>query len=154
MTYDDFPVGYKGRFWKPVTEHDNVLFAELSGDYNPIHFRDDVAQAGGFERKISNGFVTESRIASALVETFGTDGTVVLAIEKNTRFLRPVYMDDEITATVEVVARIKSMSALRIQAECFNQRGEQVVATKMVIRLLPQVYTQERTVVGLNTGSL
>jgi len=136
MTYDDFPVGYKGQFKKRVTEHDNVLFAEVSGDYNPIHFQDDVAQAGGFAGKISNGFVTESRIAGALVETFGTDGTVVLAIEKNTRFLKPVYMDDDITATVEVVATIKSMQALRIKAACFNQRGEQVVATQMVIRLL------------------
>lgn len=141
MTYDDFPVGSKGQFRKPVTEHDNALFAELSGDYNPIHFRDDVAQAGGFEGRISNGFVTESRIAGALVETFGMDGTVVLALEKNTRFLRPVYMNDEITATVEVVRRVKSMSALHIQAACFNQRGEQVVATKMVIRLLPQAST-------------
>lgn len=141
MTYDDFPVGYKGQFRKTVTERDNVLFAELSGDYNPIHFRDDVALAGGFAGKISNGFVTESRIASALVETFGTEETVVLAIEKNTRFLRPVYMGDEITATVEVVARSKSINALRIHAACFNQRGEQVVETRMVIRLLPRTST-------------
>jgi acyl dehydratase len=49
-----------------------------------------------FKRKISNGFVTETRIAAALAETLGSDETLVVAIEKNTRFLKPVYMDDDI----------------------------------------------------------
>lgn len=139
MNYDDFSVGHKGQFTKRVTEVDNLLFAKLSGDYSPIHFEDSVGQLGGFRGKISNGFVTESRIAGALVATFGTGGTVVLAMEKNTRFLKPVYMDDDITATVEVVARIKPLQAIRIKAACFNQQnGDQVVATRMVIRLLPR----------------
>jgi len=137
MTYDDFTVGFRGTFQKRVTEQDNVMFADISGDYNPIHFRDDVSKKAGFERKISNGFVTESRIAAALVETFGSDRMVVLALEKNTRFLKPVYMDDEITATVEVIERIKSMGALKIKAACFNQNGEQVVSTTMVVKLIP-----------------
>jgi 3-hydroxybutyryl-CoA dehydratase len=137
MTYDDYPVGYRGEFRKPVTERDNLLFEEVSGDDNLIHFRDDIAQRVGFPRRISNGFVTESRIAAALVTTFGSDGMLVVALEKNTRFLRPVYMDDDITATVEVVARIPAMSILRIKAACYNQHGEQVVATMMKIKLLP-----------------
>lgn len=137
MTYDDFIVGFKGEFRKPVTERDNLLFEEVSGDRNPIHFRDEVARKAGFERKISNGFVTESRIAAALVETFGSDGLVVMAMEKNTRFLKPVYMDDEITATVEVIARVKSMGILKIKAACFNQHQEQVISTTMVVKLIP-----------------
>jgi 3-hydroxybutyryl-CoA dehydratase len=136
-TFDDFPIGFRGKFCKRVTERDNELFADISGDLNPIHFRDDVGQEAGFGRKISNGFVTESRIAAALVETFGSDGLVVVALEKNTRFLKPVYMDDEITATVEVIGRINSMNALKIRAACFNQDREQVVATTMVVRLIP-----------------
>ena len=139
MTYDDYPVGYKGEFRKAVTAHDNVLFAEVSGDDNAIHFRDDVAQNAGFGGMISNGFVTESRIAAALVKTFGSDGMLVVAIEKNTRFLKPVYMDDDITATVEVIGRIPAMGILRIRAACYNQRNEQVVATAMKIRLIPTI---------------
>ena len=137
MEYDDFAVGFTGEFQKRVTEHDNVVFSDLSGDENPIHCRDDVARKAGFERKISNGFVTESRIAAALVKTFGSDKMVVVALEKNTRFLKPVYMDDEITATVEVVGRIESVGILRIKAACFNQDREQVVSTTMVVKLIP-----------------
>ena len=83
MTFSEFIVGYKGSYTKMVTEHDNNLFADLSGDYNPIHFQDELARSYGFAGRISNGFVSESRIAAALIKTFGSDDTLVLAIEKN-----------------------------------------------------------------------
>lgn len=132
-TYDDFVVGFKGSFTKTVSAEDNDAFAQLSGDFNPVHFDDDVARSLGFSAAISNGFVTESRIAGALVETFGSNDTIVVAMEKNTRFLKPVLMGDEVTAHVEVIGRIEAMRALKIKASCFNQHGEQVVATNMVI---------------------
>lgn len=133
--YEDFNVGYKGSFTKTVTEHDNKLFAELSGDYNPVHFQDDIGRRLGFDARVSNGFVQESRIAAALVETFNSDEAVVVALEKNTRFLKPVYMGDEITATVEVVGRIKALQALKIRATCVNAKGDIVVKTNMTIKI-------------------
>lgn len=136
MEFEDFVIGYKGSFTKKVTALDNKHFAELSGDYNPIHFYDEVAQAHGFTGMVSNGFVAESRIAAALVHTFGSDGTLVLAMEKNTKFLKPVYMDDDITATVEVVGRIEALKVLKIKADCFNQRHERVIQTSMIVRIL------------------
>ena len=136
MTFSEFIVGYKGSYTKMVTEHDNNLFADLSGDYNPIHFQDELARSYGFAGKISNGFVSESRIAAALIKTFGSDDTLVLAIEKNTKFIKPVYMNDVITATVEVVKRIEALQILNIKASCFNQRREQVIETSMVIKIL------------------
>jgi 3-hydroxybutyryl-CoA dehydratase len=133
--YNNFHIGFKGFFTKKVTDKDNILFRDLSGDSNPLHFQDEVARSVGFAGKISNGFVTESRIAAALVETFGSENTLVLALKKNTNFLKPVYMDDDITATVEVVGRLESLQALKIKAGCFNQRNEQVVSTTMVIKI-------------------
>jgi 3-hydroxybutyryl-CoA dehydratase len=135
MTYDRFPIGFKGEYRKPVSEDDNIAFATLSGDLNPVHFKDEAARKAGFKGKISNGFVTESRIAAALVETFGSDEALVVAIEKNTRFLKPVYMEDDITATVEVVGHIPERRALEIKAACFNQHGVQVIAANIIITL-------------------
>lgn len=136
MRYDDFRVGYSGSFTKVVSEEDNIHFANLSGDFNPVHFDDEIARELGFTARVSNGFVQESRIAAALVETFGSPDTLVVALEKNTRFLRPVYMGDEITAKVEVVGRVEAMRALKIRARCHNQKGEQVVDTRMTIKIM------------------
>lgn len=135
-TYNDFVIGYKGSFTKKVTPRDNDLFAELSGDHNPLHFRDNVARKVGFKERVSNGFVTESRLAAALVETFSSQHTVVLELEKNTRFRKPVYMNDEITATVEVAGRLESMRALKIKGQCFNQNKELVIDCSMVVQIL------------------
>jgi len=136
MKYEDFIVGYKGSFTKRVTIEDNKLFAELSGDWNPIHFEDEVGRKAGFKARISNGFVQESRIAAALVETFGSKDTIVVALKKNTRFVKPVYIGDEITAKVEVVDRQESAKALKIKAECVNGAGERVVGTEMIIKIV------------------
>ena len=72
MRFQDFVVGYGGAFTKEVTAKDNDQFAELSGDFNPLHFSDDFARRVGFDRRISNGFVTESRVAAALVRALST----------------------------------------------------------------------------------
>jgi 3-hydroxybutyryl-CoA dehydratase len=134
--YDNFIIGFKGSYIKNVTEKDNILFADISGDHNPVHFQDDVAEDAGFEGKISNGFVTESRIAAALVETFGSESTLVVALEKRIRFLKPVYMDDEITATVEVVERLEPLQMLRIKAECHNGKKQRVIAAQFLIKIV------------------
>lgn len=136
LDYEDFVVGYRGEFTKAVTAEDNSAFAELSGDFNPVHFDDAAARELGFPGAISNGFVTESRIAGALVNTFGSDKNIVVALEKNTRFLKPVPIGERITARVEVVGRVEGRRALKIRAGCFNARGEQVSATHMTILLL------------------
>ena len=136
MKFDDFVIGYKGSLAREVTRSYNDDFAEISGDFNPIHFDDEVGQKFGFKSAISNGFVTESRVAGALVKTFGSETTIVVALEKNTRFLAPVYMGDLITATVEVVGRLKAMRALKIKAKCFNQNSIQVADTNMIIKIL------------------
>lgn len=136
MKYSDFKVGYKGSFSRPVTYDENVKFGEISGDLNPLHFEDKVAKELGFAGAVSNGFVAESRIAAALIETFGSDNTIVVALEKNTKFLQPVYMNDFISAEVEVVAQVKSMNALKILAKCYNQNRKMVILTNMVIKIL------------------
>jgi acyl dehydratase len=59
-------------------------------------------------------------------------------MEKNTRFLKPVLIGEEITARVKVVGRIEARRALKIEAGCYNARGEQVSATQMTILVLPR----------------
>ena len=140
MKYEEFELGYKGSFTKIVTEEDNKRFAELSGDFNPIHFDDEIGRSAGFRACISNGFVQESRIASALVETFGSEESIVVALEKNTRFLKPVYIGDEITATVEVVGRVEALRFLKIDAACINADNLRVVAARMLIKIVSLTY--------------
>ncbi|MEO7326049.1 MAG: GNAT family N-acetyltransferase [Dokdonella sp.] len=72
-----------------VEPADVARYAELSGDFNPVHFDDDAARAGGFSGRISHGML----YANWLSRHFGTvvpgNGTIFL---KNTIvFMKPVY---------------------------------------------------------------
>lgn len=141
-TFESFPVGFRGTFTKEVTAEDNELFKVISGDDNPIHFDDEVARRHGFNARISNGFVTESRIAAALVQAFTSRSTTVLALRKDTSFLKPVYMGDVITAEIEVAGTVAAMRVLKLKGHCRNQRGEIVSETRMLVRILE---SSERT---------
>ena len=101
-----------------------------------MHFNNELAQNAGYAARISNGFVTESRLADALVKAFTSDSCLVVELEKNTRFIKPVYMDEEITTKIEVIERLEAFRALRIQAQCFNQKSEKVISAFFVIQIL------------------
>ena len=134
--YEDFVVGYGATYKRKVTQRDNELFAEFSGDDNPLHFNDELAKKVGYKARISNGFVTESRLAAALVKAFTSDNCIVVELEKKTRFCKPVYMDEEITAKVKVIERLEAFQALKIEAQCLNQKGEKVMTAFFVVQIL------------------
>ena len=136
MTYDDFDVGYRGSYSQAVTAEDNALFAKISGDYNPIHFRSDVSAETAYKAPISNGFIAESRIAAALVNAFGSDETLVIGVRKSVRYLKPVYIGEVITAEVEVVERLPLGRLLRVKARCVNAEGEVVVKATFLVQIL------------------
>ena len=50
--------------------------------------------------------------------------------------MKPVYIGDEITATVEVVGRVEALRFLRIDAACINGDNLRVVATRMLIKIV------------------
>lgn len=72
-----------------VKSEDVARYAEISGDFNPVHFDDEAARAAGFSGRISHGML----YANWLSRHFGTEtpgkGTIFL---KNTIvFMKPVY---------------------------------------------------------------
>ena len=104
-------------------------------DFNQLHFVDSISKEFGFKGRISNGFVAESRIASALVNTFGSEDSYVLAMKKEVKYKKPVYMNDNITAYVKVVGRVPAIKGLVIEAYCVNQNSDKVITAKFYIRL-------------------
>jgi 3-hydroxybutyryl-CoA dehydratase len=72
------------------TEQDSLAFAEISRDYNPVHFDHRFAEVKNFHSPISHGLL----VASLLTEIGGQIGW--LASGMNFRFKKPVYFGDTI----------------------------------------------------------
>lgn len=80
-----------------------VRYAGASGDFNAIHYRDDVARSVGLPGVLAHGMLTMAAAAQPLVEWLHGRGTVV---DYQVRFTRPVPVDADAGARLHIVARV------------------------------------------------
>ncbi len=83
-----------------------VRYAGASGDFNPIHYRDDVAQSVGLPGVLAHGMLTMGAAASPVAEWLGSAGAIV---DYQVRFTRPVPVDAEHGAHVTVTATVAAL---------------------------------------------
>lgn len=81
-----------------------VRYAGASGDFNPIHYRDDIAQSVGLPGVLAHGMLTMGLAIQPLVEWLDGDSGKVL--DYQVRFTRPVLVDPTDGATVTVIAKV------------------------------------------------
>ena len=79
-----------------------VHYAGASGDFNPIHYRDDVATSVGLPGVIAHGMLTMGLAVQPVVARFGADRV----LEYGVRFTRPVPVPSEGTVRLEVEATV------------------------------------------------
>ncbi len=123
---------------RTLTEADTIAFAEISRDYNPIHFDERFAAVKHFRGRICHGLL----VASLLTEIGGQIGW--LASGMGFRFRKPVYFGD----TVECRFTLTKMDDRhRAEAEAVfrNQQGE-IVLEATLSGILPG--PAEKEVIG------
>lgn len=127
MAEDKLPykVGDSAQLSKTVKDEDIRMFAEVTGDKNPLHLDDEFASKTIFKRRIAHGILTAALISSVIGNRLPGNGTIYLSQTLN--FLAPVYVGDEITAKVEVLQVLKEGKRLRLKTQVINQNGTVVV---------------------------
>ncbi len=83
-----------------------VRYAGASGDFNPIHYRDDVAASVGLPGVLAHGMLTMGLAVQSVVDWAGDSGKI---LEYGVRFTRPVVVDPASGATVTVVAKVGAL---------------------------------------------
>ena len=76
-----------------------VRYAGASGDFNPIHYRDDVAKSVGLEGVLAHGMLTMGLAVAPVTAWLGDRGFVS---SYQVRFTKPVYVPAEGAVTVAV----------------------------------------------------
>ena len=90
-------------------------FAEISGDHNPLHFDEAFAARTKFGRLVVQGGLTTGLLHALVAMDMPGPGTVFLS--QNWKFTAPVFIDDTITATAEIVSvhATKPVTGLKVQ---------------------------------------
>jgi acyl dehydratase len=125
MTPLDLVLGQTAERSLRVTAESVRTFAELTGDYNPLHFDEAFAAGTKFGRLVAQGGLTTGILHALVAMDLPGPGTVFLS--QSWKFTAPVFIGDTITAKAEVVSLhpTKPVSQLRIVVT--RQDGETVL---------------------------
>jgi len=118
----------------PLTRDSLVRYAGASGDFNPIHYRDDVAQSVGLPGVLAHGMLTMGLAVQPVVDWLGDPGKV---LDYQVKFTRPVLVDPELGAVVTVVAKVGAIDDEALRLDLTVTSGEQTVLGKAQVRVAP-----------------
>ena len=120
---DEIDEGMSAVHSKTVTEADIMLFAEITGDKNPVHLDEEYAKPTMFKGRIAHGMLTAGFVSAV----FGTKlpGPGCVYIRQNLKFKAPVRIGDTVHARVTVSTIDQDRARVTFTTTCHV--GEQIV---------------------------
>lgn len=131
MYYEDFEIGMK--FDSPdrtITENDVMMFAEISGDYHPLHTDEEYGKKTRFGKRVAHGMLGIS-VATGLMGQTGVfeDSVIAMLGINNWAFLGPIFIGDTLSVRFTITEKRSSKSNSKAGIvnryfELINQHGE------------------------------
>ncbi len=131
----DLKIGDNFSTSKQITDAVVRAFAELSGDYNPIHMDEEFAKSTQFGRRIAHGMISGALISAVL--GFHLKERRVVYLSQTMKFVAPVFLDDTVTATATVTNIREDKLIVTFETVCTKQTGETTLAGEAVLMVLP-----------------
>ncbi|MFX0085587.1 MAG: MaoC family dehydratase [Candidatus Hodarchaeota archaeon] len=125
LRYINIKVGQTAEYERTITDDDIEKFAEVSGDYNPVHMDEEYAKQTIFKGRIAHGMLSASFISTVLASKLPGPGSIYL--KQDLVFRKPVRIGDKILVKVEVVSKNDEKKRLTLKTLCWNQENEIVI---------------------------
>jgi acyl dehydratase len=103
----------EAREYGPLTTRMFVRYAGASGDFNPMHYDDNLARAAGYPSVFSQGMHSAALLASFAVDWLGAENVRRFAV----RFREQVWPDDVLTCVGEITAISQNENGALVTAE-------------------------------------
>jgi acyl dehydratase len=118
-------VGQRATRSLTVTQRHVSQFAEMTGDYNPLHFDAAFTARTKFRHLVAQGGLTTGILHALVAMDMPGPGTVFLS--QNWKFTAPVYIGDTIKGEVEIVSVHPSKPVTQLKMRVVRQTGETVL---------------------------
>ncbi len=130
-------VGDNASVCKIFTDEDVLDFSNLSLDKNPIHLDQSFAEKSIFNKKIVHGMLVASLFSGLLGVELPGEGSIYLG--QSLSFTAPIYIGDEVTATVEVIKIRPDKPIVTLRTFCVNSDGLVVIEGEAVVKVTPVI---------------
>ena len=114
-------VGQRARRTQTVTARHLELYAEITGDRNPLHFDPDFAARTRFGKLVAQGGITSGMLNALVAMDMPGAGTVFMS--QSLKYLAPAYVGDTLTAEAEVLGLKPDKPVCQLKVTITNQAG-------------------------------
>ena len=121
----ELEVGQRARRSLTLSAEHVKSFAEISGDYKPLHFNEAFVSKTKFGRLIARGGLTTGLLHALVAMDMRGLGTVFLS--QNWKFTAPVFIGDTITAEAEIVSVHETKPVTQLKVEIRREDGKTVL---------------------------
>ena len=105
-------------------------FAEMSGDFNPVHMDENYAKGTRFGKRIAHGMISGALISRCLATHLGTGG---IYLGQTIKFVHPVFIGDTVTVEIHVLKVREERGIGIVDTTVTNQKGEVCVKGEATI---------------------
>ena len=118
---EDLYSGQEAKLTKVISDEDIHVFAELSGDHNPVHLDDEYASKTIFKKRVAHGFLTASLISTVIATKLPGPGSIYL--KQSHKFIAPVFVGETVEAKVKVIDINLEKKKVKLLTECLKSRN-------------------------------
>jgi 3-hydroxybutyryl-CoA dehydratase len=119
-----------------ITQEKINLYAEASGDFNPIHVDEAFATKTPFGGTIAHGMLSLAYVSEMMTSAFGQSW--LSGGRLRAKFKDSARPGDTVTITGRIfcIDQKSDVSYANCNFECCNQKGETIVAGEAIVKLL------------------
>lgn len=134
IAFENFKIGMTYSYSRVVADTDVIYFSNITGDRNPLHLDENYAEESIFGKRVAHGMLCGSFFSTIFGSKFPGEGCVYL--EQNLSFLKPIFLNDQVNAKVELVDIDKEKQILVFKTKC--EVGDKVVIEGSAKILIPK----------------
>ena len=133
-SFNDVKEGDEAEIIHVITIQDVDIFAELTGDINPLHMDESYAATTSLRKRVVHGMLSASFISTII----GTrlPGAGALWYEQHLRFLLPVRIGEEIKVTAKVKHKSTAQRILTIETNVYGEGNRKVIEGEAKVKMM------------------
>ena len=134
ILFEEIQVGQKASFSRKISKSDIETFANLTGDFNPLHIDSNFAAEFGYPAPVAHGMLSASFISTLIGTLLPGPGSLWIGL--SLEFVSPVFAGETIKIEGEVKQKSIVARLIVLETRVINSKGEVIIRGESKVKML------------------